>query len=112
MTFDITTATTMRAQGKSYREIGAAMGVSANAAFFWFQRHAPDFMATQGIGALDSAAELSTWAEARGEYHLHRHGRSGQRTWYVVERTTTKCNTRRCLRVPVASHQPEAVRYR
>lgn len=91
---------TMRAQGKTYREIGQAMGVSRNAAFLWFRRHAPEYQRVESIGKLASAAELRTWLDQRKELHVHLIGTKSQRQWVLVGRASARCGTRRCLRLP------------
>lgn len=89
----------MRNRGMTYREIGQHFGVRLQR--IWSILQTDDLSETVRLWRIDSAVELKTWLAQRGELHLHHeHEKDGMSRWMAVERTTAKCGTRRCLRVP------------
>ena len=89
----------MRAQGRTYREIGEVFGVSTGQAWQILNRRKPKPDHAR-LWSIDNAPELKTWLAVRGELHVHHESeRDGQSRWMLVERKTAKCQSHRCMKV-------------
>lgn len=92
----------LRRSGRSYREIAETLGIKHLQYVHRDLRQAGE-LDRSSLWGITSAAELATWLSVRKELHVHLQNRQDKRCrnhqWVLVERKTSKCGTRECLKV-------------